>query len=66
MVFAAPLALAATAVGAGITAYGKYQAGQAQAASYGYEADILGSVKAYVRNISAKTCSVFARSLLRL
>jgi hypothetical protein len=40
MAFAIPLAMVATAVGAGIQAYGQYQQGQAQKASYNYQAGV--------------------------
>jgi hypothetical protein len=40
MAFAAPLMLIATAIGAGVTAYGQYQQGQATARRMGAEADV--------------------------
>ena len=40
MAFAIPLAMAATAVGAGVSMAGQYQAGQAQAAEYNYRQNV--------------------------
>ena len=40
MAFAIPLAMAATAVGAGVSMFGQYQAGQAQAAEYNYRQNV--------------------------
>ena len=40
MAFAIPLAMAATAVGAGVSMAGQYQAGQAQAAEYTYKQNV--------------------------
>jgi hypothetical protein len=55
MAFALPLAMVATAIGAGVQAYGAYQGGQAQKAMYNYQAGVgqaLGGAEMQAANVT--------------